>query len=189
MGVKGLTAITDVALVTVGGPGIVGVPDVLSRTFAATASVRANVLLISQSSSQNDICVVVPSTVANRTAEALRREFAQDLAHEKVEHVTLDLTVAIVTVVGKNMRGAATIGRTFAALGRENVNIIAIAQGSSECNISFVAKQQDVSTALTAIHQEFQLGALNSRAIPVRSVDVVPVAWQYGAEQRIATAD
>jgi aspartokinase/homoserine dehydrogenase 1 len=189
MGVKGLTAITDVALVTVGGPGIVGVPDVLRRTFAATASVRANVLLISQSSSQNDICVVVPSSVANRTAEALRREFAQDLAHEKVEHVTLDLSIAIVTVVGKNMRGAATVGRTFAALGRENVNIIAIAQGSSECNISFVARQQDVSTALTAIHQEFQLGALNSRAIPVRSVDVVPVAWQYGSEQRSATAD
>jgi hypothetical protein len=87
------------------------------------------------------------------------------------------------------MRGAATVGRTFAALGRENVNIIAIAQGSSECNISFVARQQDVSTALTAIHQEFQLGTLNSRAIPVRSVDVLPVAWQYGSEQRIATAD
>jgi aspartate kinase len=189
IGVKGLTAITDVALITVGGPGIVGVPDVLGRTFATTAAVRANVLLISQSSSQNDICLVVQSSVAERTVQSLRHEFAQDLVNEKVEHITLDLTVAIVTVVGKNMRGAGTVGRTFAALGREKVNIIAIAQGSSECNISFVAKQQDVSVALTAIHQEFQLGALNSRAIPVRSMDVVPTAWHYESDQRTASAD
>jgi aspartate kinase len=187
--VKGLTAISDVALITVGGPGIVGVPDVLGRTFATTAAVRANVLLISQSSSQNNICVVVPGSVAERTAEALRREFARDLAHEKVEHVTLDLTVAIVTVVGKNMRGAATVGRTFAALGKENINVIAIAQGSSECNISFVVKQQDVKPALEATHQEFQLGILDSTAHPVESVRVGPAAWHFDSEQRTASAD
>jgi aspartokinase/homoserine dehydrogenase 1 len=121
--------------------------------------------------------------------QALRHEFAQDLAHQKVEHITLDLTVAIVTVVGKNMRGAGTIGRAFAALGRENVNIIAIAQGSSECNISFIAKQQDVAAALATIHQEFQLATLNSRAVPIRSMDVVPTAWHYESDQRTASAD
>jgi aspartate kinase len=188
-GVKGLTAITDVALITVGGPGIVGVPDVLGRTFTTTAAVRANVLLISQSSSQNDICLVVSASTAERTVQALRREFAQDLVREKVEHITLDPNIAIVTVVGKNMRGAETVGRAFAALARENVSIIAIAQGSSECNISFVAEQQDVGKALTTIHQEFQMGTLNSRAIPVRSVDVVPTAWHYESDQRIASAD
>jgi aspartokinase/homoserine dehydrogenase 1 len=187
--VKGLTAISDVALITVGGPGIVGVPDVLGRTFATTAAVRANVLLISQSSSQNDICVVVPGSVAERTAEALRREFARDLAHEKVEHVTLDPTVAIVTVVGKNMRGAATVGRTFAALGKQNINVIAIAQGSSECNISFVVKQQDVKPALEVTHQEFQLGILDPTARPVESVRVGPAAWHFDSEQRTASAD
>jgi aspartokinase/homoserine dehydrogenase 1 len=187
--VKGLTAISDVALITVGGPGIVGVPDVLGRTFATTAAVRANVLLISQSSSQNNICVVVPGSVAERTAEALRHEFARDLAHEKVEHVTLDLTVAIVTVVGKNMRGAATVGRTFAALGKENINVIAIAQGSSECNISFVVKQQDVKPALEATHREFQLGILDSAARPVESVRVGPATWHLASQQRTASAD
>lgn len=187
-GVKGLTAISDVALITVGGPGIIGVPDVLSRTFAATAAVRANVLLISQSSSQNDICLVVESSVAEQTVEALRLQFAKDLAHEKVEHITLDPSVAIITVVGKNMRGAGTVGRTFAALGRENVNIIAIAQGSSECNVSFVAKQQDVGVALAAIHQEFQLGSLPTPAIPVKSVEVHPSSWQF-EPQRTASAD
>ena len=158
-GVKALTAIGDVALITVGGPGIVGVPDVLGRTFATTAAVRADVLLISQSSSQNNICLIVSSSSAKHTIEALRHEFAQDLAHEKVEHITLDPNVAIVTVVGQNMRGiSGIVGRTFSALGREDVNIIAIAQGSSECNISFVVGQKDMKAALITTHREFQLG-------------------------------
>ena len=186
-GVKGLTAISEVALVTVGGPGIVGVPDVLGRTFATTAAIRANVLLISQSSSQNDICLVVASAVAERTVEALRREFAQDLAHEKVEHITLDQTIAIVTVVGKNMRGSGTVGRTFTALGRENVNVVAIAQGSSECNISFVVSKDDVKAALETTHREFQLGTPESLALPVKSVG--PATWQYESDQRTASAD
>jgi aspartate kinase len=158
-GVNALTAIGDVALITVGGPGIVGVPDVLGRTFATTAAVRADVLLISQSSSQNNICLIVSSSAAKHTVEALRYEFAQDLAHEKVEHITLDPNVAIVTVVGQNMRGiSGIVGRTFTALGREDVNIVAIAQGSSECNISFVVGQKDMKAALVTIHREFQLG-------------------------------
>jgi aspartokinase/homoserine dehydrogenase 1 len=158
-GVKALTAIGDVALITVGGPGIVGVPDVLGRTFATTAAARADVLLISQSSSQNNICLIVSSSSAKPTVEALRYEFAQDLAHEKVEHITLDPNVAIVTVVGQNMRGiSGIVGRTFTALGHEDVNIIAIAQGSSECNISFVISQKDMKAALVTTHREFQLG-------------------------------
>lgn len=159
-GVKALTAIKDVALIAVGGPGIVGVPDVVGRTFSTTSKVRANVLLISQSSSQNDICFIVASTDAKRTVEALRSEFVQDVAHEKVEHITVDPNIAIVAVVGENMHGSPGVaGRTFSALGREDVNIIAIAQGSSECNISFVVQEQHMKAALAAVHREFALGA------------------------------
>jgi aspartate kinase len=159
-GVKALTAIQDVALISVGGPGIVGLPDVVGRTFSTTAEVRANVLLISQSSSQNDICFIVSATDAQRTVEALRKEFAQDLAHEKVEHITIDTNIAIVAVVGENMRGTPGVaGRTFNALGRENVNLIAIAQGSSESNISFVVEEKAAKTALITVHREFGLGA------------------------------
>jgi len=158
IGVKALTAIKDVSLIAVGGPGIVGLPDVVGRTFSTTASVRANVLLISQSSSQNDICFIVASTDAKRTVEALRQQFAQDLAHHKVEHITLDPNIAIVAVVGENMRGTVGVaGRTFSALGREEVNIIAIAQGSSESNISFVVASQHMTKALAAVHREFSL--------------------------------
>jgi aspartate kinase len=158
--VKALTAIQDVALISVGGPGIVGLPDVVGRTFSTTAEVRANVLLISQSSSQNDICFIVSAADAQRTVEALRKEFAQDLAHEKVEHITIDTNIAIVAVVGENMRGTPGVaGRAFNALGRENVNLIAIAQGSSESNISFVVEEKAAKTALITVHREFSLGA------------------------------
>src|ERR1700685_4237156 len=162
-GVKALTAMIDVALISLGGPGIVGVPDVVGRTFSTTAAVRANVLLISQSSSQNDICFIVSSADTKRTVQALRDEFAQDLAHHKVEHITLDPNIAIVAVVGENMRGTVGMaGRTFSALGREEVNIIAIAQGSSESNISFVGASQHMSKALAAVHREFSLDIRNA---------------------------
>jgi bifunctional aspartokinase / homoserine dehydrogenase 1 len=164
-GVKALTAIRDVALVSIGGPGIVGVPDVLGRTFSTTAAVRASVLLISQSSSQNEICFIIGAADAKRTVEALRKEFAQDVAHEKVEHITVDPNIAIVAVIGENMRGTPGVaGRTFGALGRENVNIIAIAQGSSESNISFVVAEKDMKAALVATHREFALGAPGASA-------------------------
>ena len=166
-GVKALTAIQDVALITLGGPGIVGLPDVVGRTFSTTAEVRANVLLISQSSSQNDICFIVSGADAKRTVDGLREEFAQDLAHETVEHITIDTNIAIVAVVGENMRGTPGIaGRTFSALGRENVNLIAIAQGSSESNISFVVEENAMKKALIAVHREFRLDAEESRANP-----------------------
>jgi len=144
----------------VGGPGIVGVPDVVGRTFSTTAEVHASILLISQSSSQNDICLIVAASDAKRTVEALRKEFAQDVAHEKVEHITMDSSIAIVAVVGENMRGTPGVaGRTFNAVGRENVNIKAIAQGSSESNISFVVSEKDMRVALQATHREFNLSA------------------------------
>lgn len=162
-GVTALTAFSDAALITVGGPGIAGVPDVLGRTLSITREVRADVLLITQSSSQNEICLVVPSSLAKITVEELRREFAQDLAYEKVEHIAVDSAVAILTVVGQKMRGiSGVVGRTFCALGRANVDTIATAHGASECKFSFVLAKQDMQTALAAIHKEFQLGTLAS---------------------------
>lgn len=169
-GVKALTAVKDVALIAVGGPGIVGVPDVVGRTFSTTAKVRANVLLISQSSSQNDICFIVSAVDAKGTVEALRSEFAQDVTHEQVEHITIDPNIAIVAVVGENMHGTPGVaGRTFSALGHERVNIIAIAQGSSECNISFVVEEHSMKTALAALHREFALVSPAASELSLRS--------------------
>jgi bifunctional aspartokinase / homoserine dehydrogenase 1 len=157
-GVKALTAIRDVTLVTVGGPGIVGLPDVLARSFAATSETRTNVFLVSQSSSQNDICFVIASPDEKRLLKALREAFAPEIAEQTVEHVTSNPDIAIVAVVGENMRGIPGVaGRTFTALGRENVNIMAIAQGSSEYNISLVVQKDAMQRALVALHNEFRL--------------------------------
>jgi aspartokinase/homoserine dehydrogenase 1 len=155
-GVKALTAISDVTLITIGGPATVGVRDVLGRTFSTTASVQADVLLISQSSSQNDVSFVVPTAQSKSTVEALRREFAHELEHKDVEHVAVNPEVAIVTIVGENMRGTPGIaGRAWGALTRKNIELIAMAQGSSACNISFLVAKKDVTTALLAVHEEF----------------------------------
>ena len=157
---KALTAIGDVSLIALGGPGIVGLPDVVGPDIFDDSQVRANVLLISQSSSQNDICFIVAAADAKRTVEALREQFAQDLAHQNVEHISLDPHIAIVAVVGENMRGTVGVaGRTFSIMGRDSINIIAIAQGSSESNISFVVEQKDMKKAVLALHREFALDA------------------------------
>lgn len=163
-GVRGITAISNVSLITVGGRGIVGVIGVAARTFQAVASVRANVLLISQSSSENDICLIVDSVDAARTLKALRDAFASDLVHHDVEHITVNSEIAIVAVVGDRMRGTPGIaGRTFSALGRRGINIIAIAQGSSEYNVSFVVEATATREAVAAVHDEFNLHLRSSR--------------------------
>jgi bifunctional aspartokinase / homoserine dehydrogenase 1 len=157
-GVKALTAIRDVSLITVGGPGIVGLTDVLARSFAATAALRVNVLFVSQSSSQNDICFVIPTADQARTVQALREAFEPEISEQTVEHVSVDPDIAVVAVVGENMRGIPGVaGRTFSTLGREGVNIIAIAQGSSEFNISLVVEVGAMQRALTTLHKEFRL--------------------------------
>ncbi|MCU1266295.1 MAG: aspartate kinase [Acidobacteria bacterium] len=157
-GVKAITAIGDVSLITVGGRGIVGVLGVAARTFTAAATAQANVLLISQSSSENDICFIINSVDEARTVAELRRAFAFDLAHKEVEHISVDSDIAIVAVVGDRMRGMPGIaGRTFSVLGRRGINIIAIAQGSSEYNVSFVVQAGSMRDAVQSLHSEFGL--------------------------------
>jgi aspartate kinase len=163
-GVRAITAIPNVSMITIGGRGIVGVVGVAAKTFQAVASVRANVLLISQSSSENDICLIVDSMDAPQTLKALRSAFAADLKHHDVEHITVDSNIAIVAVVGEKMRGTPGIaGRTFSALGRRGINIIAIAQGSSEYNVSFVVEAGAMRDAVAAVHEEFQLQAASGQ--------------------------
>lgn len=164
-GVRAITAIPNVSLITIGGRGIVGVIGVAAKTFQAVASVRANVLLISQSSSENDICLIVDSAEAAATVKALRAAFATDLVHHDIEHITVNPDIAIVAVVGEKMRGTPGIaGRTFSALGRCGINIIAIAQGSSEYNVSFVVEAAAMRDAVVAVHDEFRLHELTQRA-------------------------
>jgi aspartate kinase len=169
-GVKAITAISDVSLITVGGRGIVGLPGVAAKTFTAVAAAHTNVLLISQSSSGNDICFIINSEDTARTVEKLRQAFAFDLAQHQVEHIIVNPEIAIVAVVGDRMRGMPGIaGRTFSALGRRGINIIAIAQGSSEYNVSFVVEAGSMGEAVRSLHSEFGLERRGSRFESVES--------------------
>src|SRR5579863_9751374 len=158
-GVKAVTATRDVAMIAIAGPGIIGVPDIAARIFTASASVHANILMISQSSSQDSICFVVQAADASRTEKALRDALYEDVHQHDLEHIKVNRNVAIVAAVGENMAGTPGIaGRVFSTLGKEAINIIAIAQGSSEYNISFLVESGGMDKAVKALHQAFGLG-------------------------------
>jgi bifunctional aspartokinase / homoserine dehydrogenase 1 len=158
-GVKAVTATRDVAMIAIAGPGIIGVPDIAARIFTATASVHANIVMISQSSSQDSICFVVQAADAARTEKALRETLYEDVHQHDLEHIKVNRNVAIVAAVGENMAGTPGIaGRVFSTLGKESINIIAIAQGSSEYNISFLVESSGMEKAVKALHQAFGLG-------------------------------
>jgi len=164
LGVKAVTATRDIAMIAVAGPGIIGVPDIASRIFAATASVRANIVMISQSSSQDSICIVVQASDAARTEKALREALYEDIHHHDLEHIKVNRNLAIVAAVGENMCGTPGIaGRVFSTMGKEGINIVAIAQGSSEYNISFLVDSSGMEKAVKALHDAFGLGQQEKR--------------------------
>jgi len=162
-GALAITAKTDVALVTVGGPGNPVAPDSLQRIFATAASIQSEVLLISQSSSQSEVRFVIPAASACDTVEALQREFAGESGQTNPTPITFDSCVALITLVGQNMSAASGLAaRTFRALDRENIRIIAIANGSSESNLSFLVARKDMQATLVAAHQAIHPSNPNS---------------------------
>lgn len=152
--IKAVTAIRDLSLVNVEGKGMMGVPGIAARTFGAVARSQVSVLLISQASSEQSICFTIPADNTDTAVESLEEEFAAELACRDIDKIWAQRSVAIVTVVGAGMRGTPGIaGRLFGALGQTDVNIIAIAQGSSECIVSMVVEDADTAAALCAIHE------------------------------------
>jgi aspartokinase/homoserine dehydrogenase 1 len=157
--VKGITAIKQVSEITVEGRGMIGIPGIAARVFTAVAQEQVNVLMISQSSSEQSICFVVPQDAAARTLEALERAFEYDILRHNIEHAWSNDNVAILAVVGERMKGTPGIaGRLFTALAEVGVNILSIAQGSSEYNISLVVAADEVDRGVRAVHNRFGLG-------------------------------
>ncbi len=158
-GVKAITAVRELRLITVAGRGMIGVPGIAARTFAAVARERANVLMISQGSSEQSICFVVPEPEGDAVMAALEAEFARELAQHMIEEISNQPDIVIVAVIGAGMKGTPGIAaRVFNALGARDINVIAIAQGSSEANISLVVLQAEADEAIRAIHDTFELG-------------------------------
>jgi aspartate kinase len=157
-GVKAVTSIRGVILVAISGTGMQGIPGIAAKTFDVVAAQQANVLMISQASSENNICFVLSAAEAPRVVSALRTALEFELMRGHIEEIAAEQQVAIVAAVGDRMRGSPGIAATvFGALGQAGVNVIAISQGSSERNISLVVTEGDAAAAVKAIHRAFQL--------------------------------
>ncbi|MBO0360350.1 bifunctional aspartate kinase/homoserine dehydrogenase I [Hymenobacter sp. BT186] len=154
--VRGLSSISQLALLNLEGSGMVGIPGFSRRLFGALAQQRINVILITQSSSEHSICVAVRAADAAVAQTVVNEEFSTEIAAGKVEPLRCETDLAIVALVGEQMRNHPGIsGRMFGALGQNGVNIRAIAQGSSERNISAVIRTADVRKAINVLHEEF----------------------------------
>lgn len=156
--IKGISSMNDVSLINVTGSGLVGVVGVSMRLFGTLANQKINVILISQASSEHSICFAIESKYALRAKQAIEKEFQYEIQNEEMERVIVENDFSIVAVVGEGMKhNPGTSGRMFSALGKNGVNVFAIAQGSSELNISSVVRQVDISKALNALHEAFFL--------------------------------
>ncbi len=158
--IKGITAIGDMALINLEGAGMIGVPGTADRLFAALKGAGVSVTLISQASSEHSICIAVPAGVAERAKEVIAGAFAEELKSGQIQRVDVTPGQSIIAVVGDGMAGTPGIAaKFFGNLGRAGVNVRAIAQGSSERNISAVVDSNDATRALRAVHSGFYLSA------------------------------
>ena len=151
--IKAITLIRGLSMIIVEGRGMLGVPGVAARTFAAVAGTGTSVLLISQASSEQSICFIVPASTQPQVLTALEDAFADEIARRDIDRVRALARVVVVTLVGEGMRHTPGIaGRIFSALGGQGINVIAIAQGASEVAISLVVSEADGQRALQALH-------------------------------------
>ncbi len=154
--IKGISSISDISLILVQGAGMVGVPGVAARLFGALAHAAVSVILITQASSEHTICIAVDASSAPRAEEALTEEFKSEVRDHTIDEIFVEKNLSIIAVVGEQMKKKSGVaGSVFGALGKSGVSVIAIAQGSSERNISLVVAKKDEEIALQTIHQAF----------------------------------
>ncbi|MEZ4967690.1 MAG: bifunctional aspartate kinase/homoserine dehydrogenase I [Saprospiraceae bacterium] len=156
--VKGISSINQICLLTLQGSGIFGVPGIAARLFNALAQAGVNIVIITQGSSESSITFAVSPGQAKLAQKAAEKEFAYEIREKLIEPLKIEHELAVVAAVGENMRYRPGVaGRLFQALGKNGVNISAIAQGSSELNVSVVINAADETKALNAIHEAFFL--------------------------------
>jgi len=154
--VRGISSINNITLISLEGSGMIGIPGFSKRLFEALSNEKINVILITQSSSEHSICVGIDTLLAEKARQAVDAAFANEIALQKVEPLKTETGLSIVALVGENMKNHTGVsGRMFGALGRNGVNVRAIAQGSSEKNISTVIATADVKKAINVLHEEF----------------------------------
>ncbi len=161
--VKGISSIGNVALISVEGSGLIGVSGMAGRLFTVLAQKGINIILITQASSEHSICFAVKPIQAQLAKEAIETAFAYEMRLHQIDEVKVEKSLSIVAVIGSNMKNTVGIaGRMFGALAKNGINARAIAQGSSELNISVVVSQEDDAKTLNALHSAFFLSDTKS---------------------------
>ena len=156
--VKGLASVKSLALINVEGSGMIGVPGIASRLFGGLRECKISVVMISQASSEHSICLAVPQSQAQKARQALEQVFAYELAHGKIQSVEVQEDCAIVAAVGDLMaQRAGVAAQFFRSLAQAGINVRAIAQGSSERNITAVIDDGQSAKAIQALHAGFYL--------------------------------
>ncbi|MDZ7722059.1 MAG: bifunctional aspartate kinase/homoserine dehydrogenase I [candidate division KSB1 bacterium] len=156
--VKGIASFHGISLINVQGSGMVGVPGIASRLFGALAHQGINIIMIVQASSEHSICFVIRSVEVETALEALKEEFKAERVSGQIDEILVQDNLAIIAAVGENMAGIPGIsGKLFEALGQNSINVVAIAQGASERNVSLVVHQDDAELAVNVIHTAFYL--------------------------------
>lgn len=154
--IRGISSIDKICLLNLEGSGMVGIPGFSKRLFYALSKAKINVILITQSSSEHSICVAVEEKSAELAKSVVDAEFEREIEVGKIEPLRVDKGLSILAIVGDNMKSHSGIaGKMFSTLGHNGINILAIAQGSSERNISAIIDSKDVRKAINILHEEF----------------------------------
>ena len=154
--IRGITSIDKISVVSLEGSGMVGIPGFSKRLFDALSRAEINVILITQSSSEHSICVAIEEKSAETAKRTVDREFEYEIAVGRIEPLKVESEFSILALVGDNMKEHTGVsGKMFTTLGQNGINIHAIAQGSSERNISAIIASRDVRKAVNTLHEEF----------------------------------
>jgi bifunctional aspartokinase / homoserine dehydrogenase 1 len=172
--ITGISSIDDMALVNIQGSGMIGVAGISARLFTTLSDNNISVILISQASSEHSICFTIDPRNAERAQDVLEKAFETEIASGDIDSITIEKNVSIIAIVGEGMRKSSGVsGRLFSVLGKNGINIIATAQGSSELNISVVISKNDLSKALNAIHGVFFLSETRSLNLFIVGVGLI----------------
>ncbi len=154
--IRGISSIENIALLRMQGSGMIGVVGISGRLFSVLAREKINVILISQASSEHSICFAINKSESTRAMKSLKKEFELEIGVHHIDEISVEDNLTIIAVVGENMRRTPGIaGKVFQAVGDQRISVVAIAQGSSELNISFVVEKKDEANALNAVHDAF----------------------------------
>lgn len=184
-----VTSIGEAVLITLSGYSIAAVPNALAKVLAATSAVHVDVLMIAQSSAQNDISLVVPAARAADTIEAIRSQLGQELLPEQLEQVISDGAVAVVTAVTREARREpVAAGQLLGKLHQDNIAVLAISHGAADCKMSVVVARNDLRRAVLAMHSELRAGTMLRPPVALTTSNN-PALWYSGSPHPRADAD